>query len=176
MRVKSIATEASKIHAVLGIASRPRPPPLLPQLELDFAAALPLHPCVRWSAIEPRWSCWKPESRAHSRLLRAAVDLRRESEPWRGVRGQEQGGPSQRIQSALNAGPRRVESPARKPWASPSAPSSLATRRTARKWSRKNWRRTKVHSNRVTTLSSSCSSLRLHFSHLRRSHAAVATA
>jgi hypothetical protein len=37
MRVKSIATEASKIHAVLGIASRPRP--LLQQLDLGFAAA-----------------------------------------------------------------------------------------------------------------------------------------
>jgi hypothetical protein len=39
MRVKSIATEASEIQAVLGTVPRARPPPPLRQLELDFAAA-----------------------------------------------------------------------------------------------------------------------------------------
>ncbi|MFT5358738.1 MAG: hypothetical protein ACI9KE_005977 [Polyangiales bacterium] len=39
MRVKSIATEASEIQAILGAVPRARPPPPLRQLELDFAAA-----------------------------------------------------------------------------------------------------------------------------------------
>ena len=39
MRVKSIATEASEIQAILGTIPRARPPPPLRQLELDFAAA-----------------------------------------------------------------------------------------------------------------------------------------
>jgi hypothetical protein len=39
MRVKSIATEASEIQAVLTAVPRARPPPALRQLELDFAAA-----------------------------------------------------------------------------------------------------------------------------------------
>ena len=55
MRVKTIATEASEIQAILGIASRARPPPPPRLLELDFAAAAgrPLHPCVRCSEMEP---------------------------------------------------------------------------------------------------------------------------
>ncbi|MFT5432455.1 MAG: hypothetical protein ACI9OJ_003154 [Myxococcota bacterium] len=39
MRVKSIATEADEVRAVLGTVPRARPPPPLRQLELDFAAA-----------------------------------------------------------------------------------------------------------------------------------------
>jgi hypothetical protein len=39
MRVKTIATETGDIRAVLGIASRARPPPTWRQLDLDFAAA-----------------------------------------------------------------------------------------------------------------------------------------
>ncbi|MFT5356273.1 MAG: hypothetical protein ACI9KE_003496 [Polyangiales bacterium] len=39
MRVKSIATDADDIRAVLGTIPRARPPPPLRQLELDFAAA-----------------------------------------------------------------------------------------------------------------------------------------
>jgi hypothetical protein len=39
MRVKSIATEASEIQAVLGTVPRARPPPPRRLLELDFAAA-----------------------------------------------------------------------------------------------------------------------------------------
>jgi hypothetical protein len=39
MRVKSIATKADEIRAVLGTVPRARPPPPLRQLELDFTAA-----------------------------------------------------------------------------------------------------------------------------------------
>ena len=39
MRVKSIATEADDIRAILGTVPYARPPPPLQQLELDFAAA-----------------------------------------------------------------------------------------------------------------------------------------
>jgi hypothetical protein len=39
MRVKSIATEADDIRAVLTAVPRARPPPPVRQLELDFAAA-----------------------------------------------------------------------------------------------------------------------------------------
>ncbi|MFT5353391.1 MAG: hypothetical protein ACI9KE_000589 [Polyangiales bacterium] len=39
MRVKSIATEADEIQAVLGTVPRARPPSPLRQLDLDFAAA-----------------------------------------------------------------------------------------------------------------------------------------
>jgi hypothetical protein len=39
MRVKSIATEADDIRAILGTVPRARPPPSVRQLELDFAAA-----------------------------------------------------------------------------------------------------------------------------------------
>ncbi|MFK8003783.1 MAG: hypothetical protein AB8H86_29745, partial [Polyangiales bacterium] len=39
MRVKSIATEADDIRAILAAVPRARPPPPVRQLELDFAAA-----------------------------------------------------------------------------------------------------------------------------------------